>query len=123
MVLASTGVHEVERAPQNGCRQCLCHQGELRLPPASPGDSPRSAGGSDPDSIQLTASALRPGACEILCVPFKNGVYFPQPSGLPKVNPISLQQMFWGLIFPAQDSWAGHPDVGHLTPWGGPVQL
>ena len=39
MGLASTSVHVVERAPQNGCHQCLCPQGQLQLPPASPGDS------------------------------------------------------------------------------------
>ena len=52
------------------------------MPPASLGDSPRSAGGFDPGSFQMTASALGPRACEILYVPFKSEVsYFPQPSG------------------------------------------
>ena len=27
-----------------------------------------------PGSFQITASALGPGACEILCAPFKSGV-------------------------------------------------
>lgn len=35
---------------------------------------------------------------------------------------LAFSQILWGLIFPAQDSWAGNPDVGlrHLTPWGEP---
>ena len=32
MALASTSEHVVERAPNNGCCQCLCPQGELQLP-------------------------------------------------------------------------------------------
>ena len=70
MALASTSVYVVEGAPQNG-RQCLCPQGELQLPPASLGDSPRSAGRSDPSSFQITASALGPVVCVALCAPFK----------------------------------------------------
>ena len=65
----------------NSCCQCLCPQGELQLPPASLRGSPRSAGGSNPGSFQITASVLGPRACEILCVPFKSEVSFPQPSG------------------------------------------
>ena len=85
---ASTSVHMVEWAPPYGCLQCLCPQGELQLPPVCPGGPPRSAGGSDSGSFQITASALDPRACEILCVPFKSGVsYFPQPFGSPKRKP------------------------------------
>ena len=74
MVLADISVHVVELASQNRCCQCLCPQGELQLPPASPGDSPGSAGGADPGSFQITASALDLRAREILCAPFKSGV-------------------------------------------------
>ena len=37
-------------------------------------DSPRSTGRSEPGSFQMTASALDPRVCEIVCVPFENGV-------------------------------------------------
>ena len=57
MVFASTSVLMVERAPPSGCAR-VCAQGELQLPPATPGDSPRSAGESDPGSLEMTASAL-----------------------------------------------------------------
>ena len=40
--------------------------GELQLPPASPGGSPRSAGRSDPDFLKSTACVLGPGTHEIL---------------------------------------------------------
>ena len=127
MALASTSVHVVERAPQNGCHQCLCPQGELQFPPASLGGSPRSAGGSDPGSFQTTASALGPRAYEILCAPFKSGISISHiPLGLLKVSPAGLQsQKFWGLVFPVQDSQAGEPNVGlgPLTPWGESLQL
>ena len=66
-----------------GCHQCLCPQGELQLPPASPGSAP----GSDPSSFQMTTSALGSRTCEILCEPFKSGVCFPQPSGSPESKP------------------------------------
>ena len=114
MELASTSVHTVEWAPKNACCQCLCPQGELQLPPASLGDSPTSSGGSEPGSFQMTASALGPGACEILCEPFKNGVSISHSSlGLPKVSPIGLQsQTFWGLDFLMQDPRAEVPHVG-----------
>ena len=58
MALISTSVLMVEKAPQNGCLQHLCPQWESQLPPTSPGDSPRSASGSDPSPFQITASVL-----------------------------------------------------------------
>ena len=78
------------------------------MPPASLKDS-RSAGRSGPGSFQITASALCPGAYEILCAPFKCGVSIsPNPLGLLKVISTGLQsQTFWGLIFPVQDPQAG----------------
>ena len=66
MVLAHTNVLVVEQAPQDGCQQHLCPQDETQLPPASLGGSPRSAGGFDPGSFQISASALGPRACELL---------------------------------------------------------
>lgn len=62
MAPASTSVPVVEQAPQNGCCRRLCPQGALQLLPASPGDSPRPAGGSVPGSFQMTAPDLGPGA-------------------------------------------------------------
>ena len=114
MALANTNAHVVEGTPKNGCRQCLCPQGELQLLPASLEDSPRSAGRSNPGFYQMTAFALGPGACEILCVPFKNEVSLsPSPLGLLKVNLTGLQsKMLWRLVFLMQDPWAGEPDVG-----------
>ena len=111
MALASTNVHVVEQAPQNGCCQCLCPQDELKLPPASPGGSPRSAGGSDPGFFQITASALGPG--DFVWALYEWHLYFPQPSDFPKVSPTGLQsQAFWGLIFLVQDPWSGKLHVG-----------
>ena len=66
MILASTRVLMVERAPKNGLHECLCLQGELQLLPASLGGSPISASGSDSGSFQVTASALGLGVCDIL---------------------------------------------------------
>ena len=58
---------------------------------------------------------LGPGVCEILCAPFKNGVYlgwilyFPQPSESPESKLCWFRsQMFLGLIF----SGAGPPGWG-----------
>ena len=62
-------------------------QGESQLSPASLGGSPRSAGGFDPGSFQMTTSALGPRVCESLDVSFKRGVSLPQPSGSPKIKP------------------------------------
>ena len=85
--LARNGVQVADKAPQNDCHQCLHPQGELQLPPASPADSPGSAGGSEPGSFQITSSALGPRACEILCAPFKSGVPISHsPLAIPKVS-------------------------------------
>ena len=57
------------------------------MPPASLGDTLRSAGASDLGYSQIIASALSPGAHEILCVLFKSGVSIsPGPLGLLKVS-------------------------------------
>lgn len=68
-MLANVSVHMVEhdRALKNGCSKYLFHKGELLLPLASSGDSPRSANRCDPGSFQTTPSALGPEAYEILC--------------------------------------------------------
>ena len=89
----------------NGCRQSLCLQGELQLPPASWGDSSVLAGLSDPGSFQIIASALGPNVCEILWVSFKHEVPISHsPLGLLKVSPTGLKsQRSWGLLFLVQD--------------------
>ena len=71
-----TSVHMVGKSPLNGCHQGPCPQGELQLPPASLGDSPRSGCRSNPGSFQIIASSLGSGICGILCAPFNSGVYF-----------------------------------------------
>ena len=58
MILASTGVHVAEKAFQNCFHQYLCPQNELQISPTSPRDTPRSVGGSDLGSFQITASLL-----------------------------------------------------------------
>ena len=75
--LDSTTAHMVEQAAQNGCCQRLCPLGDLQLPPPSVGSSPRSAGGSDPGSLHITASSLGARICEILHTPFQSGSLFP----------------------------------------------
>ena len=82
---------------------------------------------SDPDSFQITASALGPGMRETLWVPFKSGVSISH-SLLPlwKVSPAGFQrQIFWGLIFLVLDPWAGDFSVGlrPLAPWGEALQF
>ena len=105
MVLASTSVLVVKQAPKNDGWKHQCSQDELHLLPASLEDALRSASASDPGSFQLTASALGPGACEILCVPFKSGVYISySPLAFPKISPSGPQShTFLGLIFLVQD--------------------
>lgn len=94
LALVSTRVQE-QQAPQK-VTQCLCPRAKAGCL-SSPGDSLGSAGRSDPGSFQITASALGPGACEILCTPFTSGLSI---SHSPLADPQS---------FP--------------TPWGEPVWL
>ena len=100
---------------------------ELHLPPVFLGGSPRSADGSDLGSFQITAFALDPGACEILCAPFKNGVSIYHNSlGVLKLSSAGFQsQTFWGHSFPVQDPQAEEPSVGFtpLALWGEHLQL
>ena len=106
MVLVSCSILVVGRAPPNGCHQHLCLQGESHLPPASLGSSLRSVSGSDSGSFQLTASTLGLRADKIFHMPFKSGVFFPQPSGSPVHKP----------------HWPSKPDIlGVPFPSGGPL--
>lgn len=47
--------------------------------------------------------------CEIVYTPFKSGVSISHsPLTFPNISPVGLQsQMFWGLILPVKDPWAG----------------
>ena len=76
----------------------------------SPRDPPRVAGSSGPGSYQITASALGPGACEILCSPFNSEVSFPPQSyGTPEIKPCWLSKpMVLGAHLPG----AGRPGWG-----------
>lgn len=83
----------VEQAPQNGCYQNLCPQ-VTQLPPLSLGDSPRSAGGSDPGSFQITASALAPWVCEICVHPLRKETFISySPLSVLNVSPTGLQRV------------------------------
>lgn len=73
--------------PQSGCCQCLCPQGDLRLPPNFPRSFPIAVGGTDPGFFWITVSVLSSGVCELLCSPFKSGLYFQQPYGSPESKP------------------------------------
>lgn len=68
------------------------------------GGSPRSEGGPDPVSFQITAFALDPVAGGILYALFKIGVSVSHSLlALLKVSPDGLQsQTFWGPVFPVQ---------------------
>ena len=92
---------------------------ELKLLPTSLGEFAGSAGGPDPGSFQITASAAGPRECESWCVPFKSRLSVSYcPPGLPYASPESLQsRMPWGPL--VQDPQAGQPDVGPrpLRPW------
>ena len=114
------GANQLEGGFQNGACQCLCLQGELQLLAASLADSPRSTDESDLGSFQITASALVPGVCEILCAPFKRGISIsPSPLGLLKLIPAGLQsQTFWGLgaCLPGAGSLGWGAQYGAQTP-------
>ena len=66
------------------------------------------------DSFQISASALNPRACEILCAFIKSGVSFSHSTqGIPTVSPSGLQvQMFRGFVFPVQEPQVREPNVG-----------
>ena len=78
--LLITSVHMVERAPKSDCHQCLCPQGELQWPLPLPETlQDPQIGLTDPGFYQITASSLGLRVYEILCVPFKNKVFFFPP--------------------------------------------
>ena len=73
---------------------------QVPIAPTSSWGSPRSARGSNPGPFQIT-SALGLGACEILCVPFKNTVCLPHPCGSAESNP----------------HWLSRPHLPGAEPW------
>lgn len=85
------------------------------MPPASPGDSPGLAGGSDPGSFQTVASTLGLR----VCAPFKGGAPISHsPLGPPNISTSGLQRSIcWGLIFPLRD-----PGLQSLV-WGPDTSL
>ena len=63
------------------------------MPPASLGGSPKSVGGLDPGSSQISASVLGPISYEILCTHFKSRVSISySPQALPKVSSLTFKK-------------------------------
>ena len=98
-----------------------------RVPPAAPGDSPRSAGWSDPGTCQDYCFCSGSRSVRFCVHPFKSeDSISPSPLGLPKLSLAALQsQMLRGLVFLVQDPWAGEPNMGlrTLTTLGELLQL
>ena len=67
----------LEHAPPNGYDYCQCPQGERLLPFVSPGGSPRSVSGSDPEILANCCHLPGPRAPEILCAAFNVEFLFP----------------------------------------------
>ena len=86
------------------------------MPPVSPGDSPRSARGSDPGSFLITASALGLRAWEILQEPLKSRISVSySPKALLYTSPDGLQsRVFWGLVLWYSANRLEHPLPGSL---------
>ena len=119
MSLVSTRVLMVVGAPQNGCQQHLCPQGELHLSPASLEGSPRPASGSDrvPFKLLLLHWVLE-------CVRFSVHHFMNRVSvsyshmAFPCASPTGLQsQMFRG-----SSSRCRTPGIGSLM-WGSDSSL
>lgn len=75
MTSSDTSVYLLREAPSvevSGFHQCPCLQGEIQALSDSTEDAPRQEGGSGSGSYQISAFALGPEVCEILCVPFKS---------------------------------------------------
>lgn len=68
MAHTSTNILMVEKVPKNCCHQHLYPKGQFQLPSASLEISPMSADECEPGSLQITATVLGLGVCEILHV-------------------------------------------------------
>ena len=98
---------------------CVCVPWVSHSCPIFPGDPPRSAGRSIPESCQITAFALGPGMCEILYSLFKSEFSISLGSvGFLLLSPVGFEScMLWGLIFSVLSPRAGEPDRGsELSP-------
>lgn len=85
--------------------------GEFQIPPVFPGGSPRLANKSDLGSILITPSGLDPETCEILCAPFRNGVFISYiPLRHQKVSPLAFKSIYSGSL--AQGPCTEELDVG-----------
>ena len=102
----------------------VSHSGVSRscpLPP-SPGDSPRPAGQSGPDSYQVTSSAPGPGSRKVLCASLKDEVSIFCSLLGPLKPPWPSKSNALGTHLPS--SWPPELNVGFrpLTPEGGPLE-
>ena len=88
-----------------------------RVPPAAPGDSPRSAGWSDPGTCQDYCFCSGSRSVRFCVHPFKSEDYFPQPSRTPQIKPCCPSKpnapgaclpgagpLGWGAQYGAQNS-------------------
>ena len=71
--------------PKSGSSELVAVVSPREVPPASQGNIPRLASGSDSGFVQITAFALGLRKCEILCELLCNrSLYFSQVSGCPQ---------------------------------------
>ena len=75
----------------------LCPQGKLELHPASLGGSPRPADGSNPDSFQITTSALGPRVVRFCICPLK---VESQSSQVQQVKDLALSPQWLAWVAP-----------------------
>ena len=117
---ASACVLRVEWAPPNCCHLCLCFHGETQLLPASPGVLLISLSGPDTEAFEITASSLKKKKKKLRSCVCLLRVIFVSYSHLdfPNASPDGLHnQIFWGLIYPMQDTQAGEPWWQTLQMW------
>lgn len=98
------------RAHANECALMFLPPGSLSPGPPfphSPRDPPEPAGRSGPVFYQITAFALGPGMCEILCTPFKGEVSISLSlDALLCSSPVGLQNQ---VLFMVLEPWARRP--------------
>lgn len=117
MELANNSVHVAEQAPKNGCHQCLCPQGEVQWPPASPGSSPSKWVWPR----LLSNYCLFPGSWQMwdfVWTLWKWILYFLHPFGTPGSNPCwPSKPNALGACLPGAGlvSWEPNMGLGSLT--------
>ena len=83
-----------------------------QLSPASPGVSPGSASGSEPEFFQITAFVVGLGACvNLYCCLRAESFFFPQPSTSPDARGGLQAQPLWTLVL-------GHLPGSRSLDWG-----